>query len=590
MDSDEELEFQSNVLHYFVWKAELEPLPDDMNRFQRLADQMQEDFPELGNPPSNWKEFPPEIFSQLHGFSKRMEDLKKERDVVRSVSIEYRFKYEQILKQYNDLTGSNLVQQQQSAQTQQRNQSSTQQKIVPASSSAPSTGSETNAAVLAVAPSVAAVNLQQIRTGFSWLQEKRAREDSDAATRAKKRSRKSKKGGPVKADRDYTFEERILELEAYKKEHGDCNVPKSGTTISLAKWVIAIRATYQLCKRHPACMKLPGSGPYFLDEERIARLEAMGIGWEAKEKSQVSFELRFEQLLIYKQLHGHLRVGASDKDFGDLGTWVKMMRRHKRENKKTFLEGDRYQRLCAVGFEWKTRDEPKSFEERLKECREFREAYGHLDVPKLPPVFQVVDGQTSKGATEAESLVVSKEEESSDGKPAAKQDSPAAVSQSISVQNDVAVEQLDKERVEKQEDDSKPAAQKEVSTSKTSTSTRNEGENLIGVSNAEPTGKQDGGGKSVAHQDAASDNPLTINQGDVGENASEPKPEKSDSKKSEEKEANSTNAQKQNGLPEAKTVILSKQEYDFRRWAEKCRDHYWKFQFYGQRKVLNDER
>lgn len=81
------------------------------------------------------------------------------------------------------------------------------------------------------------------------------------------RQRRLEEAGVSWTSREQKWEAKFADLEAWRRSHGDCNVPmaaeKGG---ALARWISAQRADYK-------------SGR--LSEERISRLDAIGFIWEA---------------------------------------------------------------------------------------------------------------------------------------------------------------------------------------------------------------------------------------------------------------------------------------------------------------------
>lgn len=69
-----------------------------------------------------------------------------------------------------------------------------------------------------------------------------------------------------------TFEERFRELQHFKAGNGHCRVPIR--TPGIGRWIMEIRAIYQLCQEDPTVLDIPGlSGVADLTRERIKRLD-----------------------------------------------------------------------------------------------------------------------------------------------------------------------------------------------------------------------------------------------------------------------------------------------------------------------------
>jgi predicted helicase len=107
-----------------------------------------------------------------------------------------------------------------------------------------------------------------------------------------------------------TWDLRFGELVAYKKEHGDCNVPQSySKNPQLAFWVNTQRTHHK---------------KGYLQPKRISRLEEIGFDWDPKDSE---WEQRFSELVSYKDEYGHCNVPRGYAENPQLGTWVKVQRR-----------------------------------------------------------------------------------------------------------------------------------------------------------------------------------------------------------------------------------------------------------------------
>ena len=76
------------------------------------------------------------------------------------------------------------------------------------------------------------------------------------------------------------WEVRRKELEAYKRTHGDCNVPsRYAANPQLAAWVKRQRRQYK---------QMQTGTPSRLPKERFEILESMGFVWKHRESAQQS--------------------------------------------------------------------------------------------------------------------------------------------------------------------------------------------------------------------------------------------------------------------------------------------------------------
>jgi hypothetical protein len=125
---------------------------------------------------------------------------------------------------------------------------------------------------------------------------------------------------------------RFDELLAYKQRHGDCDVPaKWNQNERLANWVSMQR---QMKKRDA------------LPEARIKLLEEIGFNWRADHDRQ-SWNVRYSELLQFKNVHGHCDVPVRNASNPSLGVWVASQRTNRKRGKLS-LEQERM--LNGVGF------------------------------------------------------------------------------------------------------------------------------------------------------------------------------------------------------------------------------------------------
>lgn len=101
------------------------------------------------------------------------------------------------------------------------------------------------------------------------------------------------------------FDTRCIELEMYREEWGDCQVPKKyQRNPALGGWVAAVRRR----------------GADAFDDVRRARLEEVGFEWVSTRKCGSKFMKGFRELRDFYEEHGHTRPD------GDLGTWCDAQR------------------------------------------------------------------------------------------------------------------------------------------------------------------------------------------------------------------------------------------------------------------------
>ena len=129
-----------------------------------------------------------------------------------------------------------------------------------------------------------------------------------------------------------TWDERFGELEAYKAEHGDCDVPtRWSENLELATWTDNQRSKHKRGQ---------------LSVDRVNRLEEIGFAWDQR---GVLWRNMFSELRAYKAVHEDCDVPPKWPENPELGTWVSTQRTNKRNGK---LSGERQQMLEALGFDW----------------------------------------------------------------------------------------------------------------------------------------------------------------------------------------------------------------------------------------------
>jgi hypothetical protein len=161
-----------------------------------------------------------------------------------------------------------------------------------------------------------------------------------------------------------SWEENFEALKEYKKNYGDCNVPRHrAENKQLAQWVSTQRLNYRRGN---------------LAEDRIKRLEDIGFLWELLE---LSWEEMFVELIEYKKNHGDCNVPQHWAENKQLGMWVANQRKNYRIGK---LSEDRIKRLEDMGFVWKRISyipSKLSWEENFEALKEYKKNHRDCNVP-----------------------------------------------------------------------------------------------------------------------------------------------------------------------------------------------------------------
>jgi len=136
------------------------------------------------------------------------------------------------------------------------------------------------------------------------------------------------------------WEERYLQLLYFNEENGHCNVPYNySDNQQLGNWVSQQRQKKK-------------SGNLLPERERL--LEEIGFNWGNERdfggvKPTELWDLRYQELLAFKQQHGHCKVPHNYFDNKQLGKWVSKQRQTRKQNK---LLPERERLLEEIGFLW----------------------------------------------------------------------------------------------------------------------------------------------------------------------------------------------------------------------------------------------
>ncbi|MFK5923321.1 MAG: Helicase associated domain protein [Verrucomicrobiota bacterium] len=155
-----------------------------------------------------------------------------------------------------------------------------------------------------------------------------------------------------------SWEIQFQELVSYKEEYGDCLVPGSWENKQLANWVVNQRTIKKKEK---------------LDGDRIKRLDELGFAWDTIE---LAWEIRFKELVDYKEGYGDCLVPHFWKENQQLGKWVAKQRVTRKIGK---LDGDKIKQLDELGFEWDLLQQ--AWEIRFQELVSYKEQNGDCLVP-----------------------------------------------------------------------------------------------------------------------------------------------------------------------------------------------------------------
>ena len=143
-----------------------------------------------------------------------------------------------------------------------------------------------------------------------------------------------------------SWEDRYAQLQQYKKEFGDCNVPQAWPrNVNLGKWVSKQRDHFRYFKEGKKSR---------LDSERIEKLDNLGFEWfRGKGKGLRTWNKYFSDLIKFKEKYGHTNVPVGYKEDPALASWANQQRVNYRysqsmKTRPSILQQN--QRLESIGF------------------------------------------------------------------------------------------------------------------------------------------------------------------------------------------------------------------------------------------------
>ena len=202
----------------------------------------------------------------------------------------------------------------------------------------------------------------------SWVERMRSARKRNRLTKAKIQEL-DQIGFNWSVDFQPAWEQRFKELEAFKREHGHCNVPRSyPLNRQLAYWVDGMRRR-----------KKQGR----LDKANIRRLDALGFCWSLLHRRfhRRDLDELVAALTAFKQKHGHCNLIAAHEGVdGDLVSWLKDVRKSKKQGR---LDPKYVRRLEKLGFEWEPQKQHS--QKMYSALLDYRTRYGDCRVPSQWP-------------------------------------------------------------------------------------------------------------------------------------------------------------------------------------------------------------
>jgi len=161
--------------------------------------------------------------------------------------------------------------------------------------------------------------------------------------------------------KDTRWQTRLAQLQAYQRRYGVGELPSPEANPVLGAWL-----KWQRKRRGiPAAQR--------------KQLETLGVEWHPV---QSHWQRRYGELRAFKQQLGSCSVPHGWEPNPALGHWVA---RQRRRRQRGTLAPEQRRLLDELGFDWVGNPMPprKSWEERFRELRKFKQRFGHCQVPAV---------------------------------------------------------------------------------------------------------------------------------------------------------------------------------------------------------------
>ena len=189
---------------------------------------------------------------------------------------------------------------------------------------------------------------------------------------------------PAPATQELTWDERFVQLLAFRRAYGHCQVPFAWKeNLKLGMWVRIQRRA---------------RSAHSIDPENQRRLDEVGFLWNVRDRrchnpdydgtEEDRWERRFQQLQRFRERFGHARVPTRWTEDRRFASWVCRQRGLKKTSR---LTRERQARLEAIGFAWSDPRPAAAIHEahwvkRFSQLAKFQAAHGHCDVPEAGPL------------------------------------------------------------------------------------------------------------------------------------------------------------------------------------------------------------
>lgn len=209
-----------------------------------------------------------------------------------------------------------------------------------------------------------------------WLIRQKIKE-RNGKLEAEHRDKLAELGVDFRRKNDARFERWMELLQEYVDEHGNCDIPNNYRTAGgeyLGMWVANCRVLYKQGK---------------MSEERIKRLEALGIKWSVLDEQ---WEEKYRAVCQYYEEHGDIKIPKDYKD-GDgnrLRIWLNQQRKVYHGTLNGLLDDEKIKRLNEIGYVWDTQSvKERKFNNNVEEFKKYVAANGN---PYVPALYVTADG------------------------------------------------------------------------------------------------------------------------------------------------------------------------------------------------------
>ncbi len=168
----------------------------------------------------------------------------------------------------------------------------------------------------------------------------------------------------ILSDSDIKWQEKYQELVSFKKQHGHARVPQYyKTNPKLGDWVSKQRRSKTIGK---------------LSKDRTKKLNELGFLWkeDIAKMQENAWETRYQELVEYKKLNGHIdRIKIIHEKY-TLGLWISTQMAAKKR-----LSPERKRKLNAIEFIWvKGNLREERWAQMYAKLKAFKAKHGHCRV------------------------------------------------------------------------------------------------------------------------------------------------------------------------------------------------------------------